>query len=269
MSLFNFSVEELLTFFAVLVRYSVLFSVLPFVGDRMVPGPAKVLLALTVSITLFPTLVKSGYVRPSEAFGWASTTSGIARTVGAEVILALALGFVARFAFESIGFGANLIGGFMGLSAAAQYDPHQETQSQVIAQVQTSLAMLLFLALDGHHLMLRAALDSYAWIGVGQASIGAAFSKKLVELTGQVILFGVELAAPVAIAIFGVNVAFGVLGKAMPQMNIFVLSFAVTILVGLVILFVSLPEFNGFASHVLMRTEGAMHDVIQSLKGGR
>ncbi len=256
MNIFDFSKisqEELLTFFAVLVRYSVLIAVMPFVGDRLIPSPVKVLLALVTTVALFPALVRQGEIMPGDAAVWGATTSGIAGTIACEVICGLLLGFTAKMLFESVSFGANLVGNFMGFGAASTYDPHQESQSQVVAQIQMAIAMLIFLALDGHHLMLRSALDSYRWVGLGKAALGAAASQRLIEFTAQVIRFGLQLAAPVAVSMFAVNVAFGVIAKAMPQLNILVLSFAVTALVGLFVMFISVPEFQGVVGAVLGR----------------
>lgn len=271
-SLFNFSQEEMLSFFAVLVRFSVLIAVLPFVGDKVVPTPVKILLSLAVTIALFPMLVARGSINPAQATVWGATAGGIVGTISLEVLCALALGYTARLAFEAVQFGGNLVGTFMGFSTAAQYDPHQESQTQVVAQIQMAIAMLLFLALDGHHLMLRASLQSYQWIGIGGLShfIGngmssGAFSQKMIALTGEVIKVGLQLSAPVAVCMFGVNVAFGVLSKAMPQLNILVLSFAITALIGLVVLLISIPEFQGAVTNVFSLMDDWMISVLKAM----
>jgi flagellar biosynthetic protein FliR len=271
MNVFDFTQltqEELLTFFAVLVRYSVLIAVMPFVGDRMVPMQVKILLALVVTVALYPALVVQGGIRPGDAAVWGATTSGIAGTIACEVLCGLLLGFTAKLLFEAVSFGANLVGNFMGFAAASTYDPHQESQSQVVAQIQVAIAMLIFLALDGHHLMLRASLDSYRLVGLGKASLGAVASQRLVAFTGQVIRFGVQLAAPVAVSMFAVNVAFGVIAKAMPQLNILVLSFAITALVGFAVMLISVPEFQGVVGAVLGRM-GDWMEAMAAAMGGK
>ena len=267
MSLFDFSQEELLTFFAVMVRYSVLIAVLPFTGDRMVPAPAKILLALAVTIALFPALVSSGQVKPGEAIGWASSAAGIAGTVALEALLGFGLGYVARLTFDAIHFGSNLAGNFMGFASASTYDPHQESQTQVVAEVQMALAMLLFLALDGHHLMLRAALDSYAIVGLGKAGITGAYAQHLTELTAQVLRFAISLSAPIAAALFAVNVAFGIMAKAMPQMNVLVLSFAASAFVGLAVMFLSVPELNAVSAGIFGRMDEWMGGALAAMAG--
>lgn len=244
MSLFNFSQEELLTFFAVLVRVSTLFAVLPVIGDRLVPTPIKVLLSLAVTFAIFPGLVRTGQVDPSMAFVWGKSVYGLSSTIALEAAYGLIVGFVAKIVFDIILFSGNLVGTFMGFSTAALYDAHQESQSQVVAEIQMAVAMLLFLVLDGHHLVLRASLDSYQIVGLGQAGFTQVLQAQLITLTAQVLKFGMQLAAPIAIVLFGVNIGFGVISKAMPQVNILVMSFAVTALIGLLVLFLGMPEFQ-------------------------
>ena len=265
MPLFAFSQEELLTFFAVLVRYSTLVAVLPLVGDKVVPLPAKVLFALSVSFALFPALVSSGQVRPGEAIVWGASVGGIATTVGLEALFGLALGYTARLLFDSVNFGSALVANLMGLSMAAMYDPHQETQTTVLAEFQMAIAMLVFLAVDGHHLMLRAALDSYRIVGLGKAGFGALFSERLIDLSGQVMKFGIQIAAPIAVSMFAVYVAFGVISKAVPQMNILVMSFAISIMAGLFVLLISIPEFQSVAGNILGRVEEWMNLIMAAM----
>src|SRR6478735_6529521 len=109
MSLFNFSQEELLCFFAVLVRYSVLMTVLPFVGDRAVPAPIKLLLSLAITIALYPALVRRGQIQPGGALIWGASAGGIAGVVAMEAIFGLIMGFVARMVFDTVTFGGNLV----------------------------------------------------------------------------------------------------------------------------------------------------------------
>lgn len=274
MSLFNFNQEEMLTFFAILIRYSVLVAILPFLGDRVVPMPVKVLLSLSLTIALMPALVSQGFVHPGDAVRWGSSVSGIVGTVAVEAIFALVLGYTARLAFETISFGGHLVGTFMGFGMASTYDPQQESQAQVVATIHTALATLLFLVLDAHHLMLKASLESYQIFGLGgggsflaQPGFNVAFSEKLVAITGQVIRFALQMSAPVAVVLFAVNVVFGVLSKAMPQINVLVLSVGVSGLIGLVVLFLSLGEFDSVAADLFERMVEWMQIMTRALSG--
>ncbi len=266
MPIFQLNEEELLTFFAVLVRISVLVAFLPITGDRMVPGPVKILLSVAVSLVLYPVLVKTGQILPGTASRWAATPAGILMTVGTEAALGLVLGFISKLAFDVVQFAGNLAGTFMGFASASIYDPHQETQTQVVAELQMALAVLIFLAIDGHHLILGAALGSYGVVGLGKATFSGSLGPQIIALTGGVLKYGIQLSAPVAVSLFAVNIVFGVMAKAMPQINILVLSFAVTAMVGLVVMFLSMPQFQGAIAGLSSRQPEWINQVLRGLK---
>ena len=268
MDFFQFSQEEMLTFFAVLVRFSVCIAIMPVLGDRFVPVPVKILLSLAITMSLFPALVGSGLTPVSAAQVWGSQLSGLIKVVSLEALVGLVMGFVARLAFDTIQFGSNLIGNIMGLSAASHYDPHQESNSQIVAEVQMAVAMLLFLTLDGHHLILRAVLSSYEVTGLGAASFGEHFAQGWIALSGQVVKFGIQLAGPVAVSLFVVNVGFGLIAKSMPQMNILVLSFAVTISLGFFIIWMNLPGFGAAAASLFERSGDQIHQMLSTMAEG-
>ncbi len=264
---FSFSNEDVFSFFAVLVRYSILISLMPVTGDRVVPGPVKILLSLAVTFALFPALREQGWVRPADAAIWSATAVGIITTIGLEVLAGILLAFTSRILFDAVSFGANLISSFMGYSAATFFDPHFENQTQVLSEFQLALVMLCFLALDGHHLLLRAALESYQWVGLGGASIGPQVISRLTDMTGQLIQLGIRISAPIGVSLFGVNVAFGVLARTMPQMNILVLSFSITALVGFVVLLTGVPEWLGASTIIVGWTGEWMSSMAQALSG--
>ena len=97
-------------FFAVLVRFSVLVAILPFLGDKVIPSPIKVLLSLSLTFALFPSLVARGWVKPGEAIVWGSSAAGIIGVIVMESLLAVVIGFTAKMVFEAIQFGGNLTG---------------------------------------------------------------------------------------------------------------------------------------------------------------
>ncbi len=265
MSLFNFNHEEILSFFAVLVRFSVLITVLPFVGDKFIPSIAKILFALAISVVLYPALVTRSFIRPGEALVWGMSVSGIVGTIVLEALFGLVLGYTARLTFDSINFGSNLAGNFMGFATASSYDPHQESQTQVIAELQMALAMLIFLVLDGHHIMLRATLNSYQIVGLGKAGFTELFNQKLIQLTGQVIRFGIQIAAPMAVSLFSVNIIFGILAKSMPQLNVLVLSFAMSSIVGFMVMLIGVPEFQSVTRNILERMDDWLLVMMQAM----
>lgn len=242
--------NQFLTFFAVAIRLGVILSVMPVIGENNVPKPLKVLLSLVIAYAVFPLLIASKVIHVKDASVWGATTGGIVGTIALEAMLALALGFTAKVIFDVIQIGAEVLGQFMGFAMATQYDPRQESQTLLLAQFQNAIAMLIFLAMDGHHIMLKAATSSYAVVPIGGANFGADFAKHIVSITNQVLRLGLQLAAPMAIALFMVNIVYGVMAKALPQLNVLVLSFSVSSFVGLVMMFWSFPEFQHVTSNL-------------------
>lgn len=263
--LFQFSPEELFSFFAVLVRVSVLLALIPIFGDKVIPAPVKVLLSLAVTLAIFPGLIKQGVVRPGDAVIWAASSWGIMKTILQEILVGVVLGYTARLVFDAIHVGASLISNMMGFAMASVYDPHHETQTTVIAEIQVAIAMLGFLALDGHHLLLHGALDSYRFCGIGEAGLNGMVQSRLIEMTGTVLKFGIQLGAPITLVMFGVNVAFGVFSKALPQMNVLVLSLGISAFAGMLVLMLSAPEFQTVAANVMGRTEDWMQGMLVAM----
>lgn len=259
--------EEILTFFAVFTRFTVLIALIPFFGDKIVPGPVKILFSLCFTLILYPTLVKIGFIKPAEALIWGTTTSGIVVMVGLEALVGLVFGFIARLAFDTILFAGGLINSFIGLSSATIFDPHHETQSMILSEMQMAFAMLLFLAMDGHHLMLSAAVESFSTLGLGRIQFNQAFATQMIQQSAEVIRIGVQMSGPVAVSIFAVQVAMGVLSKAMPQVNILVLSFAVTILVGLSVLYISFTNWVGVSNGLYTKMENGLHAIVLAMAG--
>ena len=240
----NWSAEELLCFFMVLMRMSTLMVLLPIFGDRTVPAPVKILLSITFSAILFPILKGNGAIHVQDALIWSETTGKLLMTVASEVMVGLAVGFAAQLVFHAIQIGGDFIGQFMGLSMASMYDPHMENQTQVLGQLVSALAMLTFLAIDGHHILLRAMIETFNLIPQGHFVINEAFRSSIIQLVGNTILFGIQLAAPMAACMLLVNIVYGIIGKALPQLNILTLSMASSVLIGGFVLLISYPSIQ-------------------------
>lgn len=245
----NWSAEELLCFFMVLMRMSTLMVLLPIFGDRTVPGPVKILLSVTFSAVLFPILKANGAIHVEDALVWSATTGKLLMTVASEVMVGLAVGFAAQLVFHAIQIGGDFIAQFMGLSMASMYDPHMENQTMVLGQLISALAMLTFLAIDGHHILLQAMIETFNLIPQGHFVINEAFRNSIITLVGNTILFGIQLSAPMAACMLLVNIVYGIVGKALPQLNILTLSMASSVMIGGFVLLVSYPSIqNGMAS---------------------
>jgi flagellar biosynthetic protein FliR len=246
----SWSTEELLCFFLVLVRISTMMALLPIFGDKSIPSTVKILLSLSFAAILYPILRSNGVIDVAAAAEWSRTTGSLLITVGTEVLTGLAVGFASQLVFHSIHAAGDIMATLMGLSMASMYDPHTENQTLVMGQLLGTLAMLTFLALDGHHLIFRAMIETFRLIPQGHFVINEGFKNSLVHLSGNVILFGLQLAAPMAACMLLVNIVYGILGKALPQLNILTLSMASSVCIGGFVLLVTYPSVQNGMSNI-------------------
>jgi len=160
-----------------------------------------------------------------------------------EIGVGLVLGFIVQMAFGAAVFAGQAISMTMGLGFAMAVDPQNGVQVPVVSQLYVILATLLFLALDGHLLLIAAVVESYQLIPIGVAGLPVSSLSAVVALGTMVFAGGILLALPALTALLLINVAFGIVTRTAPQLNIFAVGFPVTILAGLFIMFLVMPGF--------------------------
>jgi flagellar biosynthetic protein FliR len=201
------------TFLLVFLRVAAMASVAPLLGHRAVPPPHRAALGLLVAMVVAPTL------GPGPAAS--RTASALVLAIASEILIGLAIGFVAFLVVAAANSAGEVIGFSGGLSLAAAYDPSLGQQSNVLSRFMDVSVTLLFLAINGHHLLLRAVSASFAWLAPGQVTQAAAPAGGLAVLGGKVLRSGVELAAPALGLLLVVNVVLALLARVAPQMNVF------------------------------------------------
>lgn len=260
MDLSAFNETEILLFFASLSRVMGMFMLLPFFGDNNVPPLVRIFLAFTVNLIVYPVAVAAG---TSQLAPLLASDLGIISLVLKEAAVGIIIGFTAKMFFDAMGFAFGHMGIQMGFSTASAYDHHLEATTPVISQLILILATLLFLAVDGHHFFLRAIVDSYHAVPVGGFVMSKAIAIHVVETSSQVFWIAVKLSAPMALMIFLINCAFGIIAKAVPQINVLVVSFTVNILAGFLVISLTLPVFGSSVGEILqmmvVRVTAVMH----------
>ena len=103
--------------------------------------------------------------------------------------------------------------------------------------------MIVFLLINGHHVLLKAVQKSFLVVPLGGVHFGGNIAAKFIVLTGDLFYLGVQIASPIMLALFIVQVALGLLSRVAPQMNVFMLSFPLNILIGVLLVWLGLPIF--------------------------
>ena len=223
-------------FLLVLLRVSALLMVAPIFGHRTWLARAKVGLAFTVSIILFPIVADQPLDVPAGVLPYALMMIR-------EVLMGVVMGFVVLLLFVGIQFAGQVAGLQMGFGIVNVIDPQSSNQLSILGQFLNILAILLLLSLNGHHMILTGLVTSFETIPLGGVVLKAGLMQKMIAITAEVFIIGVKIAAPIMTALFLVTAAMGVLARTVPQMNVFMVGFPVQISVGLGAFLVCMPLF--------------------------
>jgi len=211
-----------------------LLAAAPVTGGPQFPARGKIGLALLISLVVAPTLPA---LPPIDPGSWPGLF-----LLAHELAIGVALGFLMRLVFSAVELAADLIGLQMGLGFAQFYDVESQSQEPVLGKFFGLAATLVFLAINGHLLLLSILTDTFTTLPVG-GGVGANFWKTLASVGGQMLFSALSLALPVIAALLITNLALGVLNRAAPQLNIFAVGFPITLFVGLLAAIFSMSYF--------------------------
>lgn len=247
-NLLRWNEAQIFAFFFVWIRVSSLLFFVPVFGDKAVPSIVKALLSVALAWVCFPLLWASGTRAQAGSY---LTLMGMCMAIAREVLFGALIGFVTRWIFDAANHAGQMAGTAMGLSMASVMDPHTETQTVALAEIKYILALMLFLTADGHHMLLAVINDSFRAVPIGHMEWFAQGEKVitfLADMSAEVIVMSLKLAAPVMAAVFLVNITFGLVSRAVPQMNAFAVSFGASIMTGLFITVLCVPAFTNAVS---------------------
>ncbi len=218
---------DLYTWMLVFLRVSAFLWMLPFFSAANFPVTLRVALAAVAALLLTPVL-------PAFAVGGLPFFS-VLGVMAQEIAIGLLLGFVARMIFYTVDLAGSVIASELGLNMASILDPVSQGSSQIPGTVLFYLATLVMLTLNLHHWLLVGFERSYSAVPIGGAHLhGEMFDIVSGEIS-RVFVVAVEVAAPVLAVSFVISVVFGILSRAVPQMNVFILSFSFRIVGGLIV----------------------------------
>ena len=221
-------------------RVAGLLMAAPVIGTRSVPVRIRLVIAIAITIAIVPVLPMPAYLEPFTAGWWMTSVQ--------QVIIGVAMGLCIRTIFVALELAGQAIGQLMGLMLASMVDPQNGNQVPVIGQFYLLLATLLFLSVDGHLLMVTALVNSFQALPVSASGISREASWEIITWVGSILSSSVLIALPAMASLLIVNLAFGVMTRAAPQLNIFAVGFPIMIILGVFIIMFTL---DGFFPHML------------------
>lgn len=213
----------------IFVRVAAFFVTIPLFSYRTIPSQLKIVLAFVLSWMMY-------YTFSIEAF---TINGDYLLLVLKEAIVGLVLGLVVYIVFSAVQIAGGFIDFQMGFAMANIVDPQTGAQSPLMGQFFNFLLLLVFLAINGHHLVLDGIFYSYQFMPIDQffPKFGDAESVEyIMKLFVAVFAIAFQMSAPIIATLFLVTLALGITGKTVPQLNIFVVGFPIKIAVGFILL---------------------------------
>ena len=258
-NLLSYDASQLLAFILVLVRVSGIIATAPVFGSSNVPSQIKVVLSLMLALILYPfiPLITVYPDRPDHYI----------MLIASEMLIGLVLGIIARFLFAAVEFAGTVIGFQMGLGMAMVFDPQSQEQISIVGKFENITATLIFLAMDGHLIVLQALVRSYSVLPPGGASISRPLVENLTELSASVFVIGLQIGAPLIVALFLANAIVGLLARSVPQIQVFVVGFPLTLMLGFLFLFFGMPFFAQAVHQMFEKLDTQYFEAINLLGG--
>ena len=229
-----------------LVRPGMLLALTPALGGAHIPVVAKIGLTVLIAVGLLPSVqVPLGLPDLS-----------VSMVIARELVIGLSIGFALRALMAGAEFAGHLSGQQIGFSYGATIDPQSGVRNNMLATLYGSLATIGFLAINGHHAVLRALAKSYAALPIGGGQVDASLIGSVRDILGLVFVVGLRLAAPIVVVLLIVELVVGLISRTSPSLNFMVIGYPVRLIVGLAVLAAIVPTIpavtNALVETVMM-----------------
>lgn len=218
-----------------LIRIAAFIMAVPIYGSQTLPARFRLAISVPLAVIVQPLLPPLPVIEMVSITGFMVTIK--------EVVIGAALGFVFQILMQLFVVGGQIIAMNMGLGFASMNDPANGVAVTVLSQFFVTIAVLLFLAMNGHLILLELIARSFQVWPIGVVTVGGDFWRELAGLGSWMFAGALVMALPIVTAILVVNMAFGVMSRSAPQMNIFAVGFPVTLVFGMFIIWFGLTNF--------------------------
>lgn len=239
-------------FFIIFARIGGLFVSAPFFASQGFIFRPRIIFSVLFTLLLYPVLPLS---LPGESAG----VPGLVAVLAGEVAAGLVMGLVINVLFAGVQLAGQVMGFEVGYTLVQTIDPMTMAESMVVSIFWNLIAMALFLALNGHHLLIQTLAESYRLLPPGTFHLPEALITRLIQVTGAMFVIGIQLAAPVLVIIIVLDVLIGLISRAAPNIQILLIGFPVKILAGFTGIGLGLFFFPRYL-------EQTLHTLVQELQ---
>jgi flagellar biosynthesis protein FliR len=254
----TFTIENFEAFLLILVRITGFIYTAPFFSLKNVPVRVKTGLSIFLTAILFYTV---SYTVPEY-----KGVIEFAVFVVKEAIAGAIMGLFANIAYQIISFAGQFIDTEIGLSMANQLDPVSNTQSTITASFYGYLVLLMMIITDMHHYFIRAIIDSFQIIKLGEVNINPGTYQLMAKFITDYFIIGFRIVLPIFAAILIVNTILAIIAKIAPQMNMFVIGIQIKIFVGLFVLYLIIEMIPSVADFIFNEMIDMLKSSIELLR---
>jgi len=251
--------QEILAGILVLLRISMIMSFIPVLSHQSIPMQIKVGFIITVTVVVLPVVLDTIPPVPADPILYA--VLGLQ-----ELVIAGMLSLLAQLIFTAVQFAGQIMSYQVGMAIANVFDPSTQSQGAVTGTFVSVLAMLLWLATNTHLLFLQAMIDSFTLLPPGQPWTFSGW-EMISSATSAMFVLAIKLVAPVMILVFFVYVALGLVSRAVPQIQVFFVSFPITIGVGFLVFALAFPTFIHMVEGAFMGLGHSLPMFLHKLSG--
>ncbi|WED43748.1 flagellar biosynthetic protein FliR [Legionella cardiaca] len=251
----NINYSEMINLFSKIVwplpRISSLFLTMPLISSVLVPVRIRIVFSMTLAFLCAPAIADSLSLLHFDGHYIAFVVY--------EILLGILMGFILQLVFQVFILGGQIIAMQAGLGFAIMVDPASKASVPLLSQFYLMMISLIFLSLNGHLAVLNALLSSFREMPIGNVDISLSALGSILTFSGWMFKEAVLVALPAILALLIVNLAFGIMTRVAPQLNIFSMGFPITLLMGMVIIHISLP---GVSSQIADSLEQGMQLIM-------
>jgi flagellar biosynthetic protein FliR len=249
----HISPQQVELFMLVLLRVSAIMIMIPVISSRQVPMKLKGGLSAMVSFLIMPFVTPVPF--PMEMPVLVITMIG-------EAAIGIMIGLVGRLLFAGVQLAGQLVGFQMGFAIVNVVDPVSSTQVSIIGQFQYLIAILVYLAVNGHHVFLFAIAESFHAVPPLAFHFSAPLMECLMGFAATIFVTAVKIGAPIMAILLLTSVSLGLIARTVPQINVFIVGFPLKIAVGLIGIGLTLPMLMKIMGSIFVQFDGQLKGLL-------
>ena len=231
----------------------------PVLSDEGIPKLIKIGL-----VVMFGLLITSTIPNPS-IFSEITSNWQLAGLVFNEILIGFIIGLLYRLIFYGVLFAGSIVGYQIGFMFAQVFDQTNQTQVSIVGRFWYVLAMLFFISINGHHLVINGLVESFTVIPPGNFHMTGEVGEMMIKYSAYIFVIAFKIASPVIITLYLTDIALGTIAKTMPTMNVFFVGMPIKIAVGLVVMGLSLPMFTYVIQQSLQYFDTGMKSLLVTI----